>query len=731
MDQWQTAATNIDGLRLEAEVGRGGMGVVYRARREASGELIAVKLMLPEVSANIDFRKRFIREAQAGPMLDHPNIVPVYEAGAAGNTLYIAMRFIDGPDLKGLIAAEGALPPRRALAILRQAADALDAAHETGLVHGDVKPQNLMVEVQADVEHVFLTDFGLIRPLGSESSVSRSEAIFGSIHYVSPEQVERVQADGRADVYSLACVAYECLTARVPFDRETELAVVWAHVHEEPPRLVDHRPDLPGGLTDVVRQGMAKHPDDRYLTCGEFVDALEEGIKRKSSALVPAAIRPLIYRPEKPKTEREVWSPNYFPELSRVRKLTDKPHWGRVVAAVSALILAASGSTQILHEHGLAGAARDAAAAVAAAPERAGDLLTSITEREAANTGRDDDPQVSRRGRGREDAQERVQESDGSRLLFAPGSGPRERASATRGDEPEPEASPPSSIEEGQHIAFIRAVRVRPGYNEYDVHVANADGSSVRRIEQEGPDLDPAISPDGSRIAWAAREACSSETSCPPRRISLMRIDGSGYRQVTEGAGSPAQTRASDLIERHPDWSPSGKRIVFVRYIGEGPSDLWMLTKTGTGWKESQLTSTPGEEYDPEFSPDGSQILYELEGDLFVLDVRSLRPKRLTNTSAAEYGASWSPDGRSISYASGGVWIWPLDGRPRRLARGIADFTDWSPTGRHVAFQSCDVQFAAETCKVLGVDVTRASEPFVLVDSDTEYDGIPNWGPIR
>ncbi len=248
---------------LEEQVGRGGMGVVFRARNTATDAVVALKLMAPDLADNADFRERFIREAEAGPHLGHPNIVPVFESGEADGELFIAMELIQGTDLKGLIQQEGRLDPKRVLSIFRQAASALDAAHESGMVHRDVKPQNILVvprETPQDVDRVYLTDFGLVRPLSSETSASRTGQVFGSVAYMAPELIEGIPADGRADVYALGCVLYECLTGNVPFERDNEVAAVWAHIHEDPPMLTDTRRDLPGRVERRRIEGDGETP---------------------------------------------------------------------------------------------------------------------------------------------------------------------------------------------------------------------------------------------------------------------------------------------------------------------------------------------------------------------------------------------------------------------------------------------------------------------------------------
>src|SRR5688500_8058058 len=191
------------GYLLEDQIGRGGMGVVFRARHEGSGEVVALKLMAPELAHNESFRERFIAEAEASPNLSHPNIVPVFESGETAGELYIAMELIDGVDLKALIKQEGRLDPKRVLSIFRQAASALDAAHESGMVHRDVKPQNILViprETPQGTDRAYLTDFGLIRPMASETSATRTGQVFGSVAYMAPELIEGIPADGCAGV---------------------------------------------------------------------------------------------------------------------------------------------------------------------------------------------------------------------------------------------------------------------------------------------------------------------------------------------------------------------------------------------------------------------------------------------------------------------------------------------------------------------------------------------------
>ncbi len=253
--------TELLGYRIEALLGRGGMGVVYRAYDPRLKRNVALKLLAAELAEDERFRDRFLAESELAASLDHPNVVPIYEAGAAEGVLFVAMRYVDGKDLKTVLR-DGALTPGRAVSIAGQIAGALDAAHELGLVHRDVKPSNVLLDAR---EHAYLADFGLTRRLGEPSEALGSGLSLGTPAYVAPEQIEGKEVDGRADQYSLGCLLYECLMGHPPFPRSSDAAVLFAHLEE--------KPSAPEGLRDVIATGLAKEPGLRYHTCGELVDA--------------------------------------------------------------------------------------------------------------------------------------------------------------------------------------------------------------------------------------------------------------------------------------------------------------------------------------------------------------------------------------------------------------------------------------------------------------------------
>ncbi len=272
--------TDLGPYRIERVIGRGGMGVVYLATHAGLQRRVALKLLAPDYADDEAFRARFLRESRMAAAIDHPNIIPIYDAGDVDGTYFLAMRYVEGTDLETLIRP-GPLAPRTAVGILVQIASALDAAHEAGLVHRDVKPANVLLASGKGVDradHAYLTDFGLTKHRGSETGLTQGGAFLGTLDYIAPEQVEGKPVDGRADQYALACLAFHGLSGRVPFARDTDIAIAMAHLRDAPPSLVELRPELPGAVDAVVARGMAKRPDDRYPDCRAFVDDLRAAL---------------------------------------------------------------------------------------------------------------------------------------------------------------------------------------------------------------------------------------------------------------------------------------------------------------------------------------------------------------------------------------------------------------------------------------------------------------------
>ena len=264
----------IPGYRIERQLGRGSMGIVYLAEDIQLRRKVALKILSSILADDELFRQRFDRESQTAANLDHPNIIPVYAAGQAGGLLYIVMRYTGRGDLRALLEANGPLNLEQATSITASVADALDAAHAEGMIHRDVKPANILIDDRDGQEHYYLSDFGITKIVSSGRSLTTTGQIVGTIDYIAPEQIQGKPVDGRTDLYALGCVLYQCLTGVVPFPREETAALMWAHVHDEPPSVTALRPDLPPQIDYIAAKVMAKQPEDRYATCRELALAL-------------------------------------------------------------------------------------------------------------------------------------------------------------------------------------------------------------------------------------------------------------------------------------------------------------------------------------------------------------------------------------------------------------------------------------------------------------------------
>ena len=258
------------GCRVEEVIGHGDMGVVYRAQELALQRPVALKLILPEHSGNERFRERFRRESMIAAAIDHPNVIPIFDAGDEDGVLYITMRLVEGTDMRALIAAEGDIEPLRAARIVRQVGAALDAAHARGMLHRDVKPSNVLL---ARDDHVYLSDFGLAKRADSAGGLTRQGSIIGRAAYVAPEQILNGRVDARTDVYALGCLLFEALTGEAPFARWEQGPAALAPLDAPRPSPLELRPDLPRGFDDVVRRAMAEDPDERYPSAGDLGQA--------------------------------------------------------------------------------------------------------------------------------------------------------------------------------------------------------------------------------------------------------------------------------------------------------------------------------------------------------------------------------------------------------------------------------------------------------------------------
>jgi serine/threonine protein kinase/Tol biopolymer transport system component len=662
------------GYRIQRLIGRGGMSFVYQAESSHMGRVVALKVLAPELAQDDVFRERFVRESKLAASLDHPNIVPIYDAGDEGGLLYIAMRYVRG-GLKTLLEHKGRLTLERTGSLIAQIASALDAAHDLKLVHRDVKPANILIAFGSGPEeqdHVYLADFGLMKHSTSLGGLTGTGQFVGTLDYMSPEQIEGKPVDGRTDVYALGCIFYECLTGNVPFDRNSDAAVMWAHLKEDPPSVRERLRGAPPGIDEVIRRAMSKSPDDRWPTCMALVTALEaelgaKGGERQSSAVTTGA-RTAPRQRDLPKTGSDGPGPKPVdPEIVRPEPRALEPE------------IAVTQSDSDGRTRGRSWKWLAFAGPVVLALGLLGVYLVVRGE----EASREPEPRLARTLRpGVQPAP-----GDAASLVFVSDSGGVShiyscvvgKGSSCRGDstgsratrltdESVPDEDPVWSPD--GRIAFVR------GPQPAEIYVMNDDGSGVtaltsNRIHED----DPSWSPDGGEIAF---------TRGIPADIHVMDPRGRRDRQVTD---HPAD-------DQDPAWSPDGRKMAFVRW-DESDVAVYIVKSNGEG--EKRVTSDPATEIrHPSWSPSGEKITFasDWEGNLeiYVMNEDGTGLTRLTHNAATDdVGPSWSPDGKTIAFvrvAGDQRSLFMVDasgsGPEREVKSGLGTTFDpaWSPTLR-------------------------------------------------
>jgi hypothetical protein len=354
-----TAGAEFAGFRIVREIGRGGMGLVYLAEQPSLGRLVALKVITPALAGDELFRQRFEREAHHAASIEHPNVIPIFEAGTSGEHLYLAMRFVEGVDLGSYLRETGPLQPAVAAGVVEQIGAALDAAHAKALIHRDVKPANILIVGGDPAGHAYLTDFGLTKESAANSGLTDTGAWVGTVDYVAPEQIQGGVVDARTDVYALSCVLYETLTGEIPF-QGTAPQKMWAHMNNPPPHVREARGDVDPAFDEVIRRGLAKDPDDRYPSAGDLGRAAraatfgttnpspERSVATGAAATGIAATKPspqpAVTEPASPPPPRAAGGEAVTEQLPPGGR-SERGHRGLVIAAVIgalALVVAAA-----------------------------------------------------------------------------------------------------------------------------------------------------------------------------------------------------------------------------------------------------------------------------------------------------------------------------------------------------------------------------------------------------
>jgi pSer/pThr/pTyr-binding forkhead associated (FHA) protein len=338
------AGSVIAGCRIEDVISYGDMAIVYRAEELALQRPVALKLIHPEHSGEERFRELFRRESKVAAAIDHPNVIPIFDAGDEDGVLYLTMRLVEGTDMRALIAAEGRIEARRAARIIRQVGAALDAVHAHGMLHRDVKPSNVLIARQ---DHVYLSDFGLAKRAAADGGLTRQGSIIARAEYVAPEQILGQPADARSDIYALGCLLFETLTGEAPFARWRDGPEALAHLNAPLPSPVELCPGLPGEFDDVVRRAMAKDPSERYASAGDLGKAalVAAGAQRQASPRAVLDTSNATVSPDQPAAEALAPTPPPQQTESAAAGGNDTFRWA---IALAGLVLVAAGMVAAL-----------------------------------------------------------------------------------------------------------------------------------------------------------------------------------------------------------------------------------------------------------------------------------------------------------------------------------------------------------------------------------------------
>ena len=673
----------ISHYKVFSELGRGGMGVVYKAEDTRLKRPVALKFLRSDVLEDDEHKERFLREAQAAAALDHPNICTVYEIDEAEGETFIAMAFIEGQTVKDKIA-ERPLKLEEALDITIQTAQGLQAAHEKGIVHRDIKGANLMVTPQGQVK---VMDFGLAQ-LAERSQLTKTATILGTPAYMSPEQAKRQPTDRRTDVWSLGVVIYEMVTGRLPFEGEREDAVAYSIVHQEPEPITAQRVGVPTDLDRLVGKAMSKDAGERYQHVDEMLVDLRSLKERESGASrqAPAALL---------RGSRAGW----YVALAVLGVAVIAAAsvwlgvWGPIGREPPAPLLSVPLTSDPGSEQQPAFSPEGNQVAFAWDGENRDntDIYVKLLAggrplRLTTNPAEDSSPAWS--PDGSQIAFLRRSEGSGG-IFLVPPLGGAERKLA---ESPHFGAGRFSGLSWSPDGKFL-AVPDRTSPEEpFAIFLVSVESGEKERLTsppaQSLADHGPAFSPDGRTLAFVRQSAVVIAD------IYLVQVAG----------GEPRRLTFNDQMTRGLAWTPDGREIVFSASSGGGSTrSLWRISSLG-GMPEL-LSGTGGNAFYPAISRQGSRLIYSrwtLDRNIWRLELSGLttarnRPTRLIASTRTDFFPQISPDGERIAFESDRsgspeVWICDRDGRGAVQLTSFAGVNAgapcWSPDGRWIAFDA-------------------------------------------
>jgi serine/threonine protein kinase/WD40 repeat protein len=756
--------TEIAGYRIESTLGRGGMSVVYLAEHDWLQRRVALKVLAPQLAEDERFRERFVRESRLAASLDHPNVIPIYEAGASGGDLFIAMRYVEGTDLRTLLQEGGPLEPSRAVAIVRQVAAALDAAHDQGLVHRDVKPGNVLLARQRGSEageHVYLSDFGLTKRSASDSGITGTGQFVGTLDYAAPEQFKGGTPDSRTDVYSLGCVLFECLTGRPPFRSENDAGLMYAHLQEPPPAVTSVDPALPSEIDHVVVTAMAKDPADRQQSAGalshEAARALGVGadaqptdaegrlLRRRlvpalaaAIALVVGILAASLFRGDAPPTDSaghptstSTPSPTVPPTFLTVERPLG-PAEEELLAYIPEDLR--SECLPLDRDEPLHG---ERASLVCTTPDL--EVLYQVFQT------RDEMDEAFQVNWNNKRASEGECATD--HLAVTPYSVEGQPAGrvlcylVTRSEsafEPLPDQS---HIEWTDENASIYAHAVRNDLGDLSLYewwltssgpVLAAEGGTAP-VAKDRPTV-AAVSPPDNGSYLATTGPCARFGTC------IMNLDRSTYEiknfdQPRPFAAGRVWLRKPSSVVFAPDEGfcfEEGRSTSPVEYTWTGSGGRLSFEHTGGG-----RCGGPGFT-DPWTRAPGGTIAIEREGEITLIDPGGFGGEQLApDTGTRRKDPDWSPDGSTIAFAevraqgTDDLYVMNADGTGlTQLTEGGGDEYDpaWSPDGSLIAFGFDDLGFGPFSTSIRTVD-PASGEVTELINRRNERVGWPSWSP--